>query len=130
MPLSTPILLFQGLLYLESQSPAVKTQEEKMKRGVDDSRMLTLLVPTNHISKLTGPYNKMKNNTESVKYAQNKQAAKGSAEIKLPDGEKDVLDICHKKTYLNQTKFTEDLGSKAINAQTRLLIAQSREALS
>lgn len=34
------------------------------------------------------------------------------------------------KTYLKQTKFTEDLGSKNINAQTQLLIAQSREALS
>lgn len=34
------------------------------------------------------------------------------------------------KTYLKQTKFIEDLGSKNTNAQTQLLIAQSREALS
>lgn len=56
----------------------------------------------------------MKNNTNTLKYIQNKQATKASAQIKLPDREKNVSDI-DLKTYLKQTKFTEDVGSKNIN---------------
>ena len=55
---------------------------------------LTLLFPTNHVSKLKGPQQKMKNvNTNTVKYIQNKEATNGSAEIKLPGRQKEDSDI-------------------------------------
>lgn len=70
-----------------------------MKKGIDDSCTLDPLIPTNHISKLTGPHDKVKNNTNTVRYLQNKQETKGSAEIKLPDREKDFPGIDHENIF-------------------------------
>lgn len=55
---------------------------------------LTLLFPTNRVSKLKEPQEKMKNmNTDTGKYTHNREATNGSAEIKLPGRQKEVSDI-------------------------------------
>jgi len=57
------------------------------------------LLPANPISNFMGPHDKVKNNTYTAKYILNKQATKGSAKVKLPDGEKDVSDIDHENIF-------------------------------
>lgn len=61
---------------------------------------LTLLFPTNCVSKLKGPQEKMKNvNANTGKYTHSREATNGSAELQLPGRQKEDSGINHENIF-------------------------------